>query len=202
MWIHLILCLFCLNLWELYIHWEKVSTNIIFLLISPLWKQGEVRWRRILRKEFSNIFLWSFMQLSNPFFQQSWADGFLSYIAQTFHLRIRLNISVEQAFSFFFFSFPVRIPVHPASSWIGNTKGTVLLGVFWYICFLFCLKRSRTVNIKTRKWKQRTLNKIFFFLFHVEAFKSHFVGNTGMYSLWLFRISAYHRLYFWKELFP
>lgn len=164
MWMHLILCFFCLYSWELCIYWKEISTNVIFLLISPLWKQGEVRCSRTLREKFSNIFIWPTMHLSNPFFNESWADGFLSYIAQTFHLRIRLDISVEQAFSFFFFPFfsPVRIPVHPASSWIGNTKGTVLLGVFWYICFLFCLKQSRTVNTKTRKWKQRALNKIFF----------------------------------------
>lgn len=168
MWIHLILCLFCLNSWELYIHWKKLSTNVIFLMISPLWKQGEVRCSRILKGKFSNIFISPFMHLSNSFFKESWADCFLSYIAHTFPLRIRLDISVEQSFSFsfyFFFSFffsPVRIPVHPASSWVGNTKGTVFLGVFWYICFLFCLKQSRTVNTKTRKWKQKSLNKIFF----------------------------------------
>lgn len=110
MWMHLILCFFCLYSWELYIYWKEISTNVIFLLISPLWKQGEVRCRRTLREKFSNIFIWPTMHLSNPFFNESWADGFLSDIAQTFHLRIRLDISVEQAFSFFFspFFFPCK----------------------------------------------------------------------------------------------
>lgn len=109
------------------------------------------------------------MQLNSSFIKESWADGFLSYIAHTCHLRIRLGISVEQAFSLIFLLslfFPLPCKNSSTSCFqLGRKyqrKSLPWTNVFWYICFLFCLKQSRTVNTKTRKWKQRALNKIFF----------------------------------------
>lgn len=144
---------------------KRSYLQMLFNDIPTMKTRGSYMQQNIKREVFKYIYL-TIHPLKQSFFQ-----GVLGRLLSFLYCPYLLSENKAGYFSrtgffllFFIFLFfpPVRIPVHPASSWVGNTKGTVFLGVFWYICFLFCLKQSRTVNTKTRKWKQRALNKIFF----------------------------------------